>query len=89
MQQNDRAAIYVQCHSLLAGVTHCPAAKTGIKSLSYLYIYEYMTFRGDTCVGNATVESDNVFPTNLTNQLRGFSPRANYTDRATAACRQS
>jgi hypothetical protein len=29
-------------------------------------------------------------PTNQpTNQLRGFSPRANYTDRATAACRQS
>jgi hypothetical protein len=22
-------------------------------------------------------------------QLRGFSPRANYTDRATAACRRS
>jgi hypothetical protein len=22
-------------------------------------------------------------------QLRGFSPQANYTDRATAACRQS
>jgi hypothetical protein len=24
----------------------------------------------------------------LSNQLRDFSPRANYTDRATAACRQ-
>jgi hypothetical protein len=24
-----------------------------------------------------------------TNKLRGFSPQANYTDRATAACRQS
>jgi hypothetical protein len=24
-----------------------------------------------------------------TNKLRGFSPRANYTDRATAACRRS
>jgi hypothetical protein len=28
-------------------------------------------------------------PDNTTNQLRGFSPRANYTDRATAACRRS
>jgi hypothetical protein len=27
--------------------------------------------------------------TNKTNKLRGLSPRANYTDRATAACRRS
>jgi hypothetical protein len=26
---------------------------------------------------------------NETNKLRGFSPSANYTDRATAACRRS
>jgi hypothetical protein len=26
---------------------------------------------------------------NKTNKLRGLSPRANYTDRATAACRRS
>jgi hypothetical protein len=28
-------------------------------------------------------------PTQKTNKLHGLSPRANYTDRATAACRQS
>jgi hypothetical protein len=27
--------------------------------------------------------------TNKTNKLHGLSPRANYTDRATAACRRS
>jgi hypothetical protein len=29
------------------------------------------------------------FPENMYNKLRGLSPQANYTDRATAACRRS
>jgi hypothetical protein len=36
-----------------------------------------------------SVDSQKLNCETQTNQLRGFSPRANYTDRATAACRQS
>jgi hypothetical protein len=31
--ENDRAAIYVQCHSVFADDTHCPVARAGIKLL--------------------------------------------------------
>jgi hypothetical protein len=33
--------------------------------------------------------SNNIFNKTKTNKLHGLSPRANYTDRATAACRRS
>jgi hypothetical protein len=31
----------------------------------------------------------NIYQKQQTNKLRGLSPRANYTDRETAACRRS
>jgi hypothetical protein len=39
-------------------------------------------------VENLVIEFE-VYKTNKQNKLRGQSLRANYTDRATAACRQS
>jgi hypothetical protein len=41
------------------------------------------------CRNHTSVKTYDVFPPTLNNKLRGLSLRANYTDRATAACLRS
>jgi hypothetical protein len=50
------------------------------KNYSYLMTYAKGEIVAESCV-NVEI--------NKTKKLRDFSPQANYTDRATAACRQS
>jgi hypothetical protein len=40
------------------------------------------------CSGNLCAQSRTSFYLRMKIKFRGFSPRANYTDRATAACRR-
>jgi hypothetical protein len=60
-------------------------ARTNITVTSYGY---FPPLRKENRLEHGTIATSNIY-LKKTNKLHGLSPRANYTDRATAACRRS